>query len=283
MKLPLTTKIISVDLKIIDMQRSLEFYSDLLGLIILERGDNYTLLSAGNSTPYLLKLVEDVNALPRSKGTTGLFHIALRFPGRKELARVFLRLFKNKIKFQGFSDHLVSESIYLSDPDGNGIELYSDKPKDIWDWKFGQVLMDTLPLDLSIITNELDDPEIWNGIHPDVDIGHIHFNVSNLNESERFYNEILGFDITNKNYPGAIFFSAGGYHHHIGVNIWSSNNGASPDNNSTGLMNCTIRIPDKSFLSSIEARAKEYNIITNLQENILQLQDPDNNKIILTV
>ncbi|MDQ3022209.1 MAG: hypothetical protein M3R36_16800 [Bacteroidota bacterium] len=169
------------------------------------------------------------------QGTTGLFHLALRFPNRIELARVFLRLFDNKLKFQGFSDHLVSEAIYLTDPDGNGVELYADKPRELWEWKMGEVQMDTLPLDLSKITGELDDKEVWNGIHPDTDLGHIHLNVSDLFQAEKIYNDIIGFNVTNSSYPGAKFFSAGGYHHHIGTNTWQTRKGIATKREFSGI------------------------------------------------
>jgi len=283
MKIPDNTKIQSVDLRVRNLNNSLNFYSNLLGLGEIARGDDYSLLSANGKNPYLIKLVEDKNAKLRAPNTTGLFHIAFRFPNRKELARVFMRLFNKKTKFQGFSDHLVSEAIYLPDPDGNGIELYADKPKEIWEWKLGQVLMDSLPLDLSVITRELDDPQIWKGIHPDTDIGHIHFNVSNLFKAEKFYNDMLGFNVTSTLFPGVLFVSAGGYHHHIGANVWSSNKGHSPDDNSLGLINYTIKIPDKSFLNLIEEKAKDSKITVDAEEGFLNIHDFDMNKIKLTL
>jgi len=283
MKIPDNTEIQSADLRIRDLMNSLNFYSNLLGLKEIERGDDYSLLSANGEKPYLIKLVEDKHAKLRSPNTTGLFHIAFRFPDRKELARVFMRLFNNKIKFQGFSEHLVSEAIYLSDPDGNGIELYADKPKETWNWELGQVLMDSLPLDLSVITKELDDPQVWNDVHPDVDIGHIHLNVSNLFKAEKFYNDILGFNVTNTLLPGALFLSAGGYHHHIGANVWSSNNGNPPNDNSLGLINYTIKIPDKSFLNSIESKSKDSKVTVEGEVDGLNIQDFDKNKIKLIV
>src|SRR5215216_889970 len=183
MKIPDTTKIQSVDLRIKNFDESLNFYSNLIGLKVVEQKDNTAFLSATGNYPYLISLHEDKNASRRSYGTTGLFHTAIRLPNRKELARVFLRLFDNGIKFQGFSDHIVSESIYLADPDENGVELYADRPRGKWQWKMGQVEMDSLPLNLNVLTNELDDRGVWNGIHPDTDIGHIHLNVSNLNKA----------------------------------------------------------------------------------------------------
>jgi len=284
MKIPDNTKIQSIDLKIIDMKTSLHFYSELLGFKKIHSDDNEVLLSATGKLPYLLKLVDDKNSKIRNKNSTGMYHVAFKFKNRKELARVFMRLFNNKVKFQGFTDHLVSEAIYLADPDGNGVELYADKPKEQWERKMGQVVMDSLPLDLSILTNELDDPEVWNGIDKETDIGHIHLNVSDLLKAEKFYNHILEFNISNAFYPGAMFFSAGDYHHHIGTNIWFSKNSQPNSENILGLINYTIKIPDKDFLNSIKVRAKENDFfIEELNETDFYIVDFDKNKIKLVM
>lgn len=278
MKIPDNTKIQSIDLRIRNLETSISFYSNLLGFKEIERKNNTSLLSSSGDHPYLIRLVEDKNAKQRLQNSTGLFHVAFKFPSRKELARVFLRLFNNKIKFQGFSDHLVSEAIYFADPDGIGIELYVDKPRETWNWKFGQIQMDTLPLDLSVLTNELDDREVWNGIHPETNIGHIHLNVSNLFKAEQFYNEVLGFNISNAAYQGAMFFSAGGYHHHIGTNIWYSNNAKPAADNSVGLISYTIKIPDEQILNEIEQRARNSNLLVDNNELFIT-EDYDKNKI----
>jgi catechol 2,3-dioxygenase len=284
MKIPDNTKIQSVDLKVQDLKNSLNFYADLLGFRVIEEKNNIALLSATGGHPYLISLKEDKSAALRPRGTTGLFHTALRFPDRKELARVFLRLFENKVKFTGFSDHLVSEAIYLNDPDGNSVELYADKPKELWQYKMGQIEMDTLPLDLSVITNELDDRNLWNGIHPDTDIGHIHLNVSDLHKAQEVYSMLLGFNITNSSYRGALFFSAGGYHHHIGVNTWSSAGGKPAPKNSAGLEGFTISIPDEKYMKVIHDRAEEAGILASLPENEkIVVLDFDKNKITLTL
>ncbi len=219
MKIPDNTKIQSVDLKVKDLKTSLNFYSHLMGFKIISQNETSAMLSANRSLPYILQLHEDKNSIHKPYGSTGLFHIAISLPNRKELARVFLRMFENKVKFQGFSDHLVSEAVYLEDPDENGVELYCDRPREEWQYKMGQVEMATLPLNLNILTNELDDRNVWNGIHPYTDIGHIHLSVSDIKKAQNFYSILLGLNVTNSTYPGAMFFSAGGYHHHIGANV----------------------------------------------------------------
>ena len=274
-KIPDNTIIQSIDLRVRDLKTSLEFYVNQLGLKEIERTDNEIYISSDGKYPYLFKLTEESNAPVRIKGTPGLYHIAVLFPDRKELARVFMRMFTNKIKFQGFSDHLVSEAIYLSDPDGNGIELYADRPRDTWVWKNGEVMMDSLPLDLSVITNELNDREVWNGIHPDTRLGHIHLNVSDLRKTEEFYNEILGFNISNYSYPGAKFFSAGGYHHHIAGNTWMTNKKLSRNEKSLGMTSFTIQLTNREYLGNlIEKISGTGNYIKGTDKE-LWMKDPD--------
>ena len=251
MKIPDNTKIQSFDLRIKDLNVSLNFYSELLGFKVIEMNEGYALLSANGNLPYLIKLVEDKNALSISENSPGLFHVAFRFKNRKELGRVFMRLFKNNMKFKGFSDHIVSEAIYLSDPDGNGIELYTDKPKDD-----------------------------WNGIDPETDIGHIHIKVTDLLKSEKFYSLILGMNVTSSLYPGALFYSAGGYHHHIGTNNWFSKNGKVSKEISLGLIDFTVKIPDVEYVKMISGKAEEDGLLIeklNGDKESIVLKDFDGN------
>lgn len=257
MRIPDNSFIQSIDLRVRNINESINFYSYLLGFKIEEKKRNQVFLSADEERTYLISLTEAENLKPRNPKDPGLFHTAFRLPSRKELARVFLRLFNNKIKFQGFSDHLVSEAVYLSDPDGNGIELYTDKPRSEWEINAGQVVMDTLPLDLSKLTSELDDPGLWNGIHPETILGHIHLNVTDLYNSEKFYSHILGFNVSNSQIPGAKFYSAGGYHHHIGTNVWNSEKGRKYDEKSAGLMEFTVKIPDQKYIEYIKENLRK--------------------------
>jgi catechol 2,3-dioxygenase len=285
MKIPDNTKIQSIEIAVKNLDENLNFYKNLIGFQIAKRNDKTIYLSANGKLPYLIGLHENPDGKYPSGDSTGLYHIAIRFPGRKELAKVFLRLFENKTKFQGFSDHLVSEAIYLADPDGNGVELYTDKPRETWNWKLGQVEMDTLPLNLQVLTNSIDDDDLKSDlVHPNTEIGHIHLKVSNLLKAEKFYSHLLGFSITNSGYPGALFFAANGYHHHIGANIWSSKNGTPPPDNSLGLQSFTIKLPDENYIKSIEDSAKNSGIeIGKLNNGKIILHDFDNNKIILTL
>lgn len=284
MKIPNETKIESVDLRVKDIERALKFYSELIGLRVISKNSGTALLSASGELPHLISLVEDKSAAPKHKSSTGLFHTTIRLPSRKELARVFLRLFENKTKFQGFADHLVSESVYLPDSDENGVELYADRPKELWQYKMGQVEMATLPLDLSVITKELDDPEVWNGIHPDTDIGHIHLSVSDLHKAQEVYSMGIGMNITSSAYPGALFFAAGGYHHHIGTNTWSTRNAKPGAENTAGLINFTVKIPDKNYLEVIKSRVSESGLeVRDISGSSFTFLDFDKIKITLTL
>ena len=284
-KIPDNTKIQSIDLTVKNLDETLDFYNKLIGLTIIERDNQNVYLSVNGKEPYSIGLHENTEAVYPAKNSTGLFHIAVRFPNRKELAKVFLRLFENKVKFHGFSDHLVSEAVYLADPEGNGIELYTDKPEETWNWRLGQVEMSTLPLNLQVLTNALSDADLKSDtIHPETEIGHIHLKISNLQKAEKFYSRLLGFIITNSAYSGALFLSAGKYHHRIGVNVWSSKNGIPPPENSLGLMNFTINIPDENYLNSITEKAKTAGIESiKSPDGKIILRDFDNNKIILTL
>lgn len=277
--IPENTKIQSIDIRVRDLETSLNFYSELIGFKIIDKNNTEAILSSTGELPYILKFIEDKTAPVRIEGSTGLYHMAFLFPDRKELARVFMRLFKNNIKFQGFTDHLVSEAIYLPDPDGNGVELYVDKPRNQWKQTHGQIIMDSLPLNLSIVTNELDDPEIWNGIHPDTKLGHVHFNVSDLNKAEEFYNEILGFKITNSLFPKALFYGTGGYHHHIGTNTWMLDRRANADESSLGMISYTISLPDKNIINVIADRADKAGLPVTSGNEELIVKDYDNIKV----
>ncbi len=284
-KIPDNTKIQSVNLTVKNLDEALDFYSNQIGFNVIDRTEKKSFLSANGKEPYIIGLFENPDAKYPAKNSTGLFHIAVKFPNRKELAKIFLKLFENKVKFQGFSDHIVSEAVYLSDPDGNGVELYTDKPKETWNWRLGQVEMNTLPLNLQVLTNALEDEDLkTDTIHPDTEIGHIHLKVSDLLKAEKFYSHLLGFNITNSTYNGALFLSAGGYHHHIGVNVWSSRNGSPPPDNSLGLMSFTIIIPDENYLNLISESANSLGIENGKSsDGKVILRDFDNNKIIVTL
>jgi catechol 2,3-dioxygenase len=226
-RLPAAVQIGHVHLQVSDLERARVFYKEFIGFKEISRDRETTILSATGQLPAHILLTARPGAKPKPPRTTGLYHVAIRFPDRRELSRVFRRLIEQAWQFQGFADHLVSEALYLADPDGNGLELYTDRPREQWRWRNGQVEMTTDPLDVDDWLRESDnDPTPWNGVHPNTDIGHVHLHVADLQKAEAFYHGVLGFDITQRSYPGVVHLG-GGYHHHIGLNLWAGK-GAPP-------------------------------------------------------
>ena len=252
--LPDNTHIGSIHLRVADLKRGLSFYCDLLGFQQIRTDAGTAYLSPSGELPAVILLSEDAHARPRPPRTTGLYHVAIRLPNRVELARVLTRFIDYRYPLHGAADHLVSEALYLSDPEGNGLELYCDRNPDDWPRQNGQIAMATDPLDFPDLLEQAKvNPDPWQHIHSDTDIGHVHLSVSDLHRSEGFYAGLLGFDITQRSYPGALFLSAGGYHHHVGMNIWESRNAPPPPAGSTGMISFEINIPDDS--SRRETRA----------------------------
>lgn len=210
------TKIGTVSLNIRNMERSLRFYVDLLGLQVREQGDNVAYLGAGAED--ILILHENPSA-PPIEDKAGLYHFAILVPNRVELAKVLYRLLNTKTPMHGFSDHLVSEAIYLPDPDDIGIEIYRDRPREEWKYQGDQVVMGGEQLDIEGILAELTPQNSqWTGMHPNTRMGHVHIHTGrNFAKTQHFYTDMLGFDMM-ANMGGYWFFvAAGGYHHHIGL------------------------------------------------------------------
>jgi catechol 2,3-dioxygenase len=237
-------KVGRVHLQVADLGRSLDFYRDLLGFRQVARDGATAHLSATGAPPLHVVLGASPGARRKPAGTTGLYHVAIRFPDRRALARVFRRLAVHEWPFQGFADHRVSEALYLADPDGNGLELYVDRPEAQWTRRAGQIEMATDPLDVDdLLAAAAGDRAPWRGIDPGVDVGHVHLQVADLARAEAFYGGVLGLDVTQRSYPGALFLSAGGYHHHVGLNVWAGAGAPSPPPDAVGLRSFALRIP----------------------------------------
>jgi catechol 2,3-dioxygenase len=249
----------AVHLRITDLARSLAFYSGLLGLKNGGRDESAVQLSAGEGSPLLL-LTELAAAKPRPRHSTGLFHMAIRVPDRAELASVIRHLHSAHWPLHGFANHGVSESVYLVDPDENGIEIYADLPREDWRMIQGQIAMTTDPLDVPALLKLA--PATWDGLSAATQIGHVHLQVSDLKKARDFYHDLLGFDVTQESYPGALFFSAGGYHHHVAVNIWGSRGGTPTPVDCAGLQSFRIVIPDAESLSALWNRLQEGGVTT---------------------
>lgn len=222
-------------LRVADLAREREFYERAIGLRAVGEANGVVRLGAGGVTA--VELVSSPSARPRPPRTTGLFHLAILVPGRAALAQALARVAGAGWRLTGASDHLVSEALYLNDPEGNGIEIYRDRPRSEWRYDGGGLQMSTLPLDLDGLVAELGGSEAADGgMRYGTRIGHVHLNVADIAEAERFYAGLLGFDVTVRGYPGALFLSTGGYHHHIGVNTWAGPGAAAPSPDARGLV-----------------------------------------------
>ncbi len=231
-----------VHLTVADLERSLSYYRSEVGLETLWEDDGRASVGAG--TRELLVLVEEAGARP-ARGFTGLYHFALLVPERHDLARWLAHAARDRVRLVGLSDHFVSEAIYLSDPDGHGIEIYWDRPRDVWDGKV-DARMTTLPLDVQSLLGELDDPETepFDGLPAGTIMGHVHLKVASIPETVAFYRDVLGFGLMAQLGPQAAFLAAGGYHHHIGTNTWESAGAPPPSPGTAALRHATIVVPD---------------------------------------
>jgi catechol 2,3-dioxygenase len=269
-------------LTIANLDRSLTFYKEVLGFQVLKHDGQMAVLGATENQP-LLVLVEQANASPKPHSTTGLYHFAILVPSRADLGRSLARLAEMGYRLDGASDHLVSEALYLSDPDGNGIEIYRDRPRSEWHWRSNQIQMATERLDLKgVLRAAEDDAQPWNGLAPQTTIGHMHLQIADIRQGEAFYHGILGFDITVA-LPGALFLSAGGYHHHIGLNTWNSRGAPRPPANSAGLRYFTITLKDKGEQEKVVARLKATKVPFEEHNDAIALHDPWSNGILLTI
>lgn len=282
--LPATTTVQQVTLRTRRLAELSNFYQTVLGLREVGRTADQVLLAAGEQATANLILEEDQTAPLFTRRQPGLYHVAWLVPNRQELARALQHLIQSKWPLQGLGDHLVSEAIYLADPDGNGIEIYADRPRDTWPMVNGQVQMDTLPVDVPDLLAEIDSHATWNGLPTGTIIGHIHLQVSSLAAAKQFYCGLLGFNIMQQNYPGALFIAAGGYHHHLGLNTWHSLNAAPGPANQTGLANFTIRVPEIENFKLLKNRLEAAGVLTETPgTNIFSVQDPNGLKINIRV
>lgn len=272
------TRIGSVTLSVADLDRSLSYYQQHIGLATLERSSDSATLGVG-ATPLLrLRAVPGARLVRRA---TGLYHFALLVPSRRDLARVIAHFAALRTPIDGASDHLVSEALYLSDPDGHGIEIYSDRPRDAWYDAQGNFQMDTIRLDIDSILDELRPEEpAWTGLGDGTTTGHIHLQVSNVADAERFYVGVLGFE-RMIGMPSASFISAGGYHHHIGMNTWAGVGVPPPPEHAARLLSYEVWLPTAKALSAVLERVRAAGLAPVEQAEGWELRDPSSNAILL--
>jgi catechol 2,3-dioxygenase len=282
-------KVLNFYERYLDLQSGKE-YSVRQGNRMYELNFRHESLSSNNFP--LLLLQHDLDARVASPHSAGLFHFAILLPHRKDLASTYLALRESGVQFDGFADHLVSESLYLKDPENNGIEIYCDRPVEEWPRDSeGHLIMDTLPLDLQSLLSELNKDESKNAIPFPTGgrIGHIHLRVTNLERSIRFYHEKLGLDITvDWRSMGAAFLSTGGYHHHIGINTWYSLDGEVHEDDANGLKNFTITTSNRSYFNLIKSNTLHGSHSREQRRNLTEsnqftVTDPNGIQIVVRV
>lgn len=276
-----TTFVSHVHLKVTDLERSLKFYQEIIGFKVLKKTDRTAALTADGKTA-LLTIEQPEGAMPKQGRTTGLYHFALLLPSRKDLGKMLKHLIETGYPLQGASDHLVSEAVYLGDPDGNGIEIYADRPASAWTWHGDEVAMTTIAMDWAGVVAEAGD-EPWTGLPAGTIMGHIHLHVSDLRSSEKFYTEGLGLEVVNRYGGMALFISAGKYHHHIGLNTWNGVGAPKPHPNSTGLKNFTLVLADDDYRREIIGRLRNIGAEVSEENGHYVTEDPSGNRIVLQV
>src|SRR5215471_14977736 len=241
----------AVALKVRDLDRIAAFYRDALGLAVLDRSTGSALLGAGG-VPFV-HLEHSPEAKPDDTREAGLYHTAFLMPTRGDLARWILHVARNRVQLTGASDHAVSEAFYLDDPEGNGIEVYYDRPAESWQWTGNDLRITTDPLDIDDILREAPANATYPGAPDGLRIGHVHLRVGDVNRAEVFYRDALGLDVTRRRH-GASFLSSGRYHHHIAGNVWHSAGAGPRDDARAGLASLTLEAADSAALDAAKAR-----------------------------
>ena len=278
MKLPENIRINALNLLIQTLERSVAFYTDVIGMKLLARDEQSASLGVGEIP--LLVLYENPTA-HQVKGTSGLYHFAILVPQRDDLSYALHRIAETQTPVQGFADHGVSEAIYLPDPDGNGIEIYRDFPRDDWPRDVsGGLQMVTDPLDVNGLLAAVDASAPANGnLPPATTIGHMHLHVRNVDEAVAFYRDVLGFNLIQRYGASAAFLAAGDYHHHIGVNTWAGIGAPPKPDDAVGLQEFTIQLPDEKDLQMLKKHLLGTDFVFYEEEDQIWLDDPSGNKI----
>jgi len=285
------TKIGAVSLRVANLENQLAFYQQMLGFQLHWHEGNKAGLGAGGAD--LLQLVEEPD-LKRYRGVTGLYHFAVLFPNRRELARALARLIV--LKYPNYpTDHIMTKTTYLDDPEGNGIELYTESPED-GAWTMANGVFETRradgsisdgrePLDVKALLGYLkEDDRLDVPIPPETRVGHVHLHVRNVDEAVDFYHGIIGFDVMGvAKLFRAAFVSAGGYHHHVGLNTWQGEGAPPPPADALGLRYFAVELPNQKALDEVTARVEKAGIPANQTDDGLLVYDPSQNGVVLTI
>jgi catechol 2,3-dioxygenase len=267
-----------VNIKVKNLDNALTFYQNIMGFQVLDKSERKAALTTNGKTT-LVTLEQPENVIPKEERMSGLYHFAILLPSRADLS-VFLRHFLGTGYPLGAADHYVSEALYINDPDGNGIEVYRDRPSKEWTWKNGLVDMATEELDGNSILAESDAE--WNGLPEGTLMGHIHLHVGDLKKAEEFYTKGLGFEVVS-HYPQAFFLSTGRYHHHIAINTWQGVGAPTPPQNSVGLNWYTLVFPDDGARESAVKQLQQLGVTLKKAEDYYITSDPSGNQIRLVL
>ncbi|MGH7491413.1 MAG: VOC family protein [bacterium] len=264
------------------LERAEEFYTRILGVKVFRRFGSTLWLTVNGASP-LLAMTLSERAIARPPQALGLYHFAILVPSRLHLAYSLHHLLEMHYPIQGVSDNLVHEAIYLADPDGNGIALYADRPREEWPWQQRQLQVAANPLDLDFVLAELGQGKIsWHGLDPDIRIGHLHLHVTDLRQSEDFYRRALGFELTARSGSSLVYLAAGTYHHHLGLNTLAiSQNGADKAVEVVGLRYFTICLPDENELVRLTNHLQHLRVPFQSSSGQVRLQDPGRNIVII--
>jgi len=273
------TRMGPVELVVADLGRTLDYWQRVVGVRVLAREAHTASVGADRE---LVRFVEEPGAEP-DHGHTGLYHVALLVPDRPSLARWLAHAARERFELTGLSDHAVSEAIYLRDPDHHGIEIYADRPRELWE---GQVFqqMTTMPLDVQNLFGELDDPETepFAGLPDGTVMGHVHLRVADVPKTVEFYNGVLGMGVMAQLGPAAAFLSAGGYHHHVGANTWESRGASPAPPGSATLRHATIVLPDAGERDRVVASVADSGQDPETLDEGVIVRDPSRNALLLT-
>lgn len=275
------THVAEVGLKVLNLDRMVQFYTETIGFELIAKMDKKAELGAGGRTLLVLEAIDGLTA--KRERYAGLYHFAILLPNRKELGKILLHLHQRGIRL-GSSDHLVSEALYLSDPEDNGIEIYRDREAEEWAWNNDEVAMAVDPLDAEgVVKAAQESGEAWQGMPADTVMGHIHLHVSNLAEAERFYIDGLGFEVVTSMGQQALFIADQKYHHHIGLNIWNGVGIPALPEKTAGLNYFTLKLDNEDKRNAIAAQLREVGAEIVKEQEYLVTKDPAGNIIRLTV
>ncbi|WP_057828611.1 VOC family protein [Liquorilactobacillus cacaonum] len=267
----------TVALKVANLKSQTEFYKEVIGLSIISSNEAISVLGARDERTPLLILRKIDNPLPITR-KTGLYHVAFHLPTRRDLGNALIKYITGKAPIIGASDHGYSEAIYLTDPEGNGIEVYHDKPREKWDiGPDGEIPAITIEMDAEGVIKEAD--RKWSGFPEGTIVGHVHLKVADLDKTQEFYTDILGLSLKTDFGQQAKFFATGGYHHHIGSNIWMGRDIPAMEDNDLGLDYYTFFVPDNLELDRIKSHLDEKKYSYEIDDTKIVLVDPNGIKL----